>query len=383
MRPALLAAIVLLPAFLGCLDAGDAPAQAAVNESASLGLPDAGGFVPVANASDAGNHLPHVHDYWSGRDRVVLLDTDVEPDFDDVVFRTAVNSWFRKEARAGGAFVTLPDNTTVFEGTGQLLLTASWSDPRVSSLEVSYRTGSGREFTAFQPLENGKETTIDVTPAMTDMPHMRVSRWGFIFEPASSPLGSALGPFHVKVEIVRVRDVMAFPAHPDHFEGADEKIIHDAPGESAQVSYAKRVPNIVTQGEFTEHWITPQEIVPMATRSMLAEVLVTKADANVGSVGEIRFFWTTAGNTNLQRAQPVDGSIEEKRYLFEFPVNPEDPDSPYATESQWQFLVEAATNNPGPAGQATCGGCFDTDIEFQLVLTARRAETDVEPMDAS
>jgi len=346
--------------------AAGASGTAATTGAAASGKPST-----APNATALG-HMPHMHDYWLQGDRVVLFDEDVEIGVEETVYWTGVNEFVFKRTAVGGSLWRLPDGATIYEGTGVLEVTATYDAPS-SNLGMSYISGNGgTDWEGPVALPSGEVTALDVTADMTDMPHMTKSRWQFYFAPAEG--GALIDRFHLKVEIVRMRDIMEFPGHPDLWNGADSKILHQAPGKSAQVSYAKRIPNLLLEREFGEHWIVPAELVPMETLTIEAEVTLTKAEASVGSVDEIRFFFFPADSNDPIRVQVFEGSVAEKRVVFRVPVVMENTDSPYAPESQWRFLVEAATKTAGQDIEPTCGGCVDTDIEFELTLVAYKAE---------
>lgn len=362
-----LLALALLLA--GCLGAEE-PMEM---DHAGMPAADEAGPAPVDTGSGGEQAVvgtggrPHLHDYWDGKERITLFEGTVTPGDQETLDATFYALWINREATAGGMLWRLPDGSIVFEGTGQLDVTASWSDPRTTGVSVSYRSGAGPEYSEAQPLESGKIHSIAVTPDMTDMPHMTTSRWEFYLAPSASP-GAMLGPFDLKIEIVKMRDVTLFPAHPDLFEGKTEKVLLDADGRSAQVSYAKRVPNLILEGAFGEHEIPLADLVPMETKLMRFEVELRKASASVGEVSEIRFFYRSPGSQGLQPAEPVSGTVDEGFLVWEVPVEMEMTDTPYGKSSQWTVMVEAATSLTGM--DPTCGGCVDTDIEFHVRATA-------------
>lgn len=358
----------------GCAspDADDAtPLEADANGTAAAGdaaLPPEEERVDDGTRTDLG-HMPHMHDYWKGKERVTLFDGTVEPSaIDENAFMTLI---VQKEARVGGSFWFLPEGALVYEGTGQMDVTASWTDPRTTSVGVSFRTPESQEFGPLVPLPNGEPLTLDVTPAMTDMPHSKTSRWAFYFAPADAP-GAALGPFELKVEVVKLRDISLFPAHPELFEGKPQKTLHDAAHQHSEVSYAKRVPNLLTAGEFGEKEVTPSQLVPMETQWMRVEVRIAEATASPGEVSDIRFFYKGADRNFISHPYtlPVEGSLADKWLVYEWPVTMEMTDTPYGEESQWRFFVEPVTTFTGQDGEPDCGGCTDVSIAYSLKVVA-------------
>lgn len=366
-RFALLAALALLA---GCVSEEPAPetdAPAADARAAPQAAVD-DGEAPMA--ADVG-HMPHMHDYWQDMERIVLFDGEIDPSQGADPFSPFLSLLVDKEAKLGGGVPwRFPDGAIVFEGTGQMDFTAEWSDPLVTSLQVQYVTGASPEPSAPLALPPGETVSLAVTPEMTDMPHMKTSRWTLFFEAAESP-GVAMAPFRLKVEIVKLRDIMTFPGHPELFEGKPEKVIEDGDHEHSEVSYAKRAPNLALSGAFGEKEIPPSQLVPMETKAMRMEITVVEATAAPGEVSEIRFFYHGANTTFMGHPTilPLEGSFEEGRLVYQVPVAMEETDTPYGAQSQWRFFVEPATRFTGQDAEPTAGGMTDVSIRYHLKIT--------------
>lgn len=372
MRRALVLLVPVALVLAGCAEpaAEDLPAEEAIDAS---GAPTATGAVRAAagaNATDLG-HMPHLHDYWLGKDRVTLFDDVIDPGANEDPFQNLLPLLVDKEPKAGRTLWRLPDGAIVYEGTGSMEITATWEDPLVTSLAVATRAGGAAEFGEPLPLPLGETVTIPITPDMTDMPHMSTSRWVFAWESADAP-GAALGPFEVRIDIVRVDDVMMFPGHPELFEGKSEKVLHDKDHEHSEVSYAKRVPNLATQGDFGEKTVSPDKVVPMETQAMRVEVTILDATATPGIVTDIRFFYHGADTTFLGHpfVIPLEGSLAEGLLVYQFPVTMEQTDTPYGDTSQWVFFVEPVTKFAGAEQEPDCGGCTDVSIQYHLKVVA-------------
>lgn len=374
---AILAALVLVA---GCVEddpSGTPPVKPVANASEGGSAEE---FVPLDETALADR--PHLHDYWEGRDRVTLFDGEVEPEAQPALENTLVATFFNREpGKIGGTFFLLPEGAIVFEGTGAMEVTVTATDPRVTGVAMRVRSAAGPEWSDDVPLPSGAAVAIEVTPAMTDMPHMSTSRWAFWFGADAAP-GAVMGPFRVTIDLVRMRDVTMFPAHPQLFEGKPEKLLLDEERRSAQVSYARRVPNLATEGQFGEHEFPPAALVPMETKAIRVEVDVSSASASAGEVTEIRFFYRGADTYELARVMPTEGSMETGRWVFEIAeVAMEQVDSPYGEGSQWRFMVEAATSLAGE--EQTCGGCVDTDIQFRVRVTAFDHALDAEASEVA
>lgn len=346
------------------------------NETSGEATPEGGaamddGTKPMA--TDVG-HMPHMHDYWAGKERVTLFEDTIDPTANDDPFMPLYGA---PGGEVGLHMWRLPDESIVMEGTGQMDLTASYSDPLVTAVAFRYRVGAASEWSEPIALPNGEAVTVEVTPAMTDMPHMKTSRWEFMFFPGTTP-GVMMGPFDLKIEIVKMRDIMLFPGHPELFEGKPEKVLHDLDHEHTEVSYAKRAPNVVTQGGFGEKTVTPEQLVPMETLAMRIEVTIVEATATPGEVTDIRFFYRGADTSYLGHpfVIPLEGSIDDGLLVYQLPVTMEQTDSPYSDASQWQFFVEPVTKFTGDDSEPDCGGCTDVSIRYHLKVVAYDHELD-------
>lgn len=363
--------LVLTLVLAGCASPDAEVEPAASNETVSDGTP----LPPVDERVDDGTrldlgHMPHLHDYWMGRERVTLFDDTVENSrFDPIdTFFTAT---VERSAKAGNLYWNLPEGALVYEGTGVMEITLTWSEPTQTSVGVTYRTPGSAEWQPLAKVESGKALVIELTPDMTDMPHSKMSRWAFEFEAYDSP-GAFLGAFHLKVDIVKMRDIGLFPPHPQLFEGKPEKVLHDVEHAFSEVSYAKRTTNLITEGEFPEKDVTLASLVPMETLWMHVSVDILEATASPGQVSEIRFFYAGANKPQLGHPTvlPIAGSLAEKHLEYAFPVSMDETDTPYGNESQWRMFVEPATTFTGRSQEPDCGGCTDVSIRYRLLVTA-------------
>lgn len=364
LLPLLLTALVLLA---GCV----------TEEPAAEAIPSApeGSAAPGDAAVDDGSRpmnasvgaMPHMHDYWEGRERVTLFDDVIDPTQNGDPFQNVEPLFVDKEAKAGRTAWRLPDGKIVYEGTGKMELTATWDDPKVTSLAMEYRSADAQEWAAPVSLPQGKAITLDITPRMTDMPHTKTSRWFFAFETADQP-GAALGPFHLKIDIVRVEDITRFPGHPALFEGKSEMVIEDGDHAHAEVSYARRAPQLATEGNFQEKTIAPSRVVPMETKAMRIELDILEATSTPGVVADVSLFYHGADTTFYGHPTilPIEGSFASKRLVYQIPVTMDQTDSPYAETSQWLFFVEPTSKLTGQAQEPTCGGCTDVSIKYHL-----------------
>ena len=370
MRPtfALVAAFALLATGLtGCLGGKDeAPdvVDAASNASNKSMLENVTNDDGSAEMDTDLGHMPHIHDYWKDRERVTLMDEDVSVDAPTALFFTFVDV-IRGTPGVGGAVVRLPEGQTVYEGTGQLEFTATWTDATVTGMGISFRTPADAQFTKSQEVKSNTPLVLPVTPEMTDMPHAKNSRWQFLVMPAQNGQVIA-GKFHVKVDIVRLRDVEVFPGHPELFNGAHTLVLFDGPGSSTQSNFATQIANAV-QGKQTDDGVQAQKVVPMETRSMTGNLTIKAASAQAGQVSRVLLLVKSADRTSYQYVEAYAVDQEKQLYQFAWLVQMQSTDSPYAAQSDWKFDVLVTTEQNG---MEACSGCFDVKVDYDLQVIA-------------
>ena len=373
MRPIapILAALLLSAAFAGCFgsESGDglqdlpsATAQEDEGNLTNVSVDD--GTTPMS--VDAG-HQPHIHDYWAGRERATLMDEAIKVDETRAVFFTFVNTVDGAPA-VGGTFLELPDGAIVYEGTGQLEFTLSWTDATVTGAALRYQSAASTAFSEPQPLTNGEPLVIEVTPEMTDMPHGQTSRWAFVLQPAAA--GQALyGTLQVRVEIVKMRDVSKFPGHPELFHGANTLQLFKGAARSSQDLFVKQIATFLTGGSNTDDSLLSEKVVPMETLSMTANVTITSVNAATGGeVSQVWFLYKPADTNGWFLANEVTADPATQTYQFAWPVEMEQTDSPYAETSQWRFMLRVGTEAPVFGG--ACGGCSDVQVDYEAEIVA-------------
>lgn len=358
-------ALLVATAFAGCMGNDGAPTEephvAAANESelSNVSVDDGTEEMDV----DLG-HMPHLHDYWQGKERVTIMDEDVEVDEFSAVFFTFIDV-FRGTPGVGGTFFQFPEGSLVYEGTGQMEIIPTWSDPTVTGAGLRYRTPSSDSFTPVQSLAQGQPLVLDITPEMTDMPHDKESRWVFLLVPAQA--GQAIvGNVHFHIDIIRMRDITLFPGHPELFHGANTLTLFDGAAKSSSQNFASQIVGFMTDNE-QESGVRSSQVVPMETLSMTANVTITSATSNIGQVTDVDFLFKPAGSFRSQRAQVISADIEKGIYQFAWPVEMSETDSPYAKTSQWAFdlLIHSETANGFQHRRLA-----DAQVDYQLQVVA-------------
>lgn len=310
-------------------------------------------------------HQPHIHDYWSGRERVTLMDETVDVDAPRAFMFTFFNL-ARQQPAVGGTFVEMPDGAIVFEGTGKLEFTATWTDPTVTGVTLRYQHAGTTEYSEPMPLSSGEVVTIDVSPEMTDMPHESTSRWSFLMLPASGQ--SMFGKVQVKVDIVKMRDIGLFPGHPELFGGAHTLTLFSGQAQSSQDNFVTSGVGFLTGGTFGDDAILSERVVPMETLTMTANVTITDVTTSVGEASDVWFLYKAADTRRWEGANLVSGDMTTGVFQFAWPVEMSQTDSPYADASQWMFTLRVGTQTTGIGGP--CGGCSDVKVTYEAAIVA-------------
>lgn len=321
-------------------------------------------------------HMPHLHDYWMGKERVTIMDEEVEADQFEALFFTFFGIRSGTPG-VGGTFFQPPEGALVYEGTGKMEIVATWSDPTITGAGIRYRTPASEEFSAVQALQPGAPLAIDVTPEMTDMPHDKESRWMFLLVPAQAGQ-TIVGNVHVRIDIIRVGDITLFPGHPELFQGQNTLVLFDGVATSSSQSFPARFAGAVTGNE-QESGVRSSKVVPMETLSMTANVTITSTTSNVGSVSDLQFLYKPAGSFRWYRGDLLASDDAAGTYQFAWPVEMQETDSPYAKTSQWLFDLLIRTD-PG-TGQ-DLQGISDTQVDYTLQVVAYDSVVDgAEPRD--
>jgi hypothetical protein len=343
------------------------PTPGALPRSGVQANPGSGSNAAVPGSTNLGS-IPHRHDYWNGRTRVTLFDDVLQPDTENATFATLVQIAFLHRIAAGGMEWYLPAGKTVYEGTGFVELTATWTDPRTTSMAFAYQSAQGPNFAYGGALANGKPFDLPVTDAMTDMAHSTMSRWRFYFGPDQTP-GAALGPFHLKVDIIRTRDVALMPPHPDFWQGKHAITLLDVDHHGQQVSYVERVPQLVRSGNLSEDEVALAHPVPMETQEVRFDITVSSASSTPGKVTALGFFYHGADRPDMLRCSVKALNASLPATLSWVVPNPMDSsDSPYANDSQWRFLAEPQVSYTGI--DPPSGGMTSVQIVYHVVATA-------------
>jgi hypothetical protein len=305
----------------------------------------------LANGTAPGSHI---HDYWQGRDRVRVLDRETG-EFAAMYSGSSNGSmaWFRP-----------PDGSIVPQGTGVVEGVMDWtlSDPDplrqltgtggsdFTHMELWVRTAADGEARPVTRVEDGVPFRFNVTNEQDDPPHYTLSLWEFqavaVKEGAESV--SFEGRIRLKVEALRTLPLAVFPPHPDPWNGTTE--IGLLAFDSSVDLHLGAAFYYSCYGGCADMTLRPDagKVVPYDA-SAVQVTIATDADA---VPVPLDLQWHGSDTRALQPIAPESESPGLRTYRI--PVEPGVGDSPYATQSLWEFRVHMAT----PEGQGAWRGTY-------------------------
>lgn len=323
----------------GCSE--DAPEGEATDQPSVITDPRDTSY--LANATPGS----HIHDYWQGRDRVPVLDDETGG---GTIQYTGDHGRMASFQPPDGQIV--PQGAAVIEGT------LSWVEEEGPALlpneythvELWVKTArDAKSHFAARP-DNGGSFAFNTTNEEDDPPHYVLSLWEFdlIVWNEGGEQTTFTGTFHLVVEAVRGHPLVAFPPHPDPWHGQTELGLaqHD-------VTVDAHVSLVVTafcSGGCADFRFGPGPNLTVPYDASAVEVTVT-TDAGAPPVP---FAMEAHGaDTRAMQAVPA-ASSSPGSYRFRMEVGPSQGDSPYASQSLWEFRVHMDT----PMGQGAWKGTY-------------------------
>lgn len=325
LRSTRLVAILFLPAlWAGCSAPAD---QDAGGPADPIVVTDPRDYSYVANSTATAQHL---HDYWGGGDRIVVLDQEAAVDGTGALSGTAET--FRPE----------PGNVVPL-GTAKVEVSVEWTPgptDQFGDVELFYETAADPDFRSAGLVASGSLVALATTNEQDDLPHQVLSGWSFrvyFHQTDGEYVNLQSMPVRVRAEAVRGLDIPVFPAHPDHWQGRSEVAILQAEGQTVASLQAAEA-NV--QGALRAHEPDDGQMVLPGT----SEVVVTLSnDGPTPLALGLSFHGAdTYDYSPVQASRSTDSSWE-----FRIPVGPGQADGPYAQKSLWSFRVEVQEPIPG------------------------------------
>ncbi|HLE97536.1 MAG TPA: hypothetical protein VI997_09220 [Candidatus Thermoplasmatota archaeon] len=407
MRALVIAAVVLAAPLAGCLDDA-APVQptATTDSDGDDGAPSPDTVLPdnrsgtfnafqETNRTETGiGGLDHDHDYWLGRDRVELFRgrymLESNPTGDPIVTLPVRGKERVYEGTATVEFLVEKPQRHVCEGVVQLSgpicndrnglgapAGPGVDDPAPPKLRLLYKDAVASEWLDAGELTWGAPTALAVEAQQTDMPHSTASLW--VFRVLSTAKQDHTSTFEASATIVRGLDVAKWPGHPDFYADGRSRLIFDGTARTKEVGLEDAATG--EQSSFDQQ--APNRLISYGTEAVHVWINVTSVKAPPGSsFGEWRLAYHNASGLP-QDARPVtppaDPSLPQDLY-FVIPVDANGMDTPYATDSRWEFNLQANLLLGDPA-VFTLGlfGFVSYEVEYRMVIVA----TNVPPPEPS
>ena len=384
-------ALVTLP-LAGCIaeeptGTGLTPTNA-TDEDTPLTTPDGRGefaaFKETNRTEEGLGGVEHAHDYWLGRDRVVI--GEIESGL--IPFPLTPADGNGKQYTPGTAIADFqpPQPNLVYEGTATLevvmnrvsLLTPgavrdSAPDHPAANFNFQYLTAkdSPGEWREGGPLPVGQPVIIQVAPDEVDMPHATGSLWAFRFY-TDEPTAVV---FNATITVVRGEEVEEWPGHPDFYADKTHRVVLDKDAQTKAYGIAK----YLVTGEDTS-WNHPEKLISYGTRELHVFVNFTKIE---GLQQPTKFYLDFhnativpgIGDFDPAQTRIYDEGTDGKSYHFVIGpehVNDGGMDSPYQTMSRWGFRVlgelEDAAGNPNCLGLAS--SCLEYIVDYHMTIIA-------------
>lgn len=390
-RVLLLLALLPLAALSGCFG-GDADQAAAMTEDANdtstnasdFVLPDDRGVSAAAaetNATEDGvGGVEHKHDYWAGRETVILFDGNV------TLSTLPIFPQGEGSTPAGVAYVKLPPGSLVYEGAESVTITSSprAADGSIGSflppptLTVQWLTAASSAWSDAVSLAYDTPLVVPVGARETDMPHSTTSLWNFRLLSDKPP---TFETFRLLVTATRGRDVVDWPGHPDFYATSAERVVFEEAVRTHQYGFPE---NAFYEGQ--DSWTRPTKLISHGTGLLDVYVNVTGFSSTPPTT-PAGYYLYVHNATQLgyicceyESYADVNGNNDLVTYHFQVPVKEEDMDGPYQPESRWGFRLVASIGadvpEAGPVG-FTDGASYD--IDYTMKIVARKVDEPAPP----
>lgn len=280
----------------------------------------------------------HVHDYWNGRERVEVIAGEGN------VWSTCTGSCADGMA---GAWRRPQEGVIVPQGTLWVNGTFTYTPDAESTartFELWVKTAADAETARVQELVPGEPFAIEVAQDEADPPHYVLSLWQFeVVAKNVADEVSFRGAFTWSVEAVRGRPLVPYPPHPDRWDGATELTLLED-GADAALYYEQDGTRACYAGNncMGDFPLPDGVVVPHDAARVEVRVSGTFLMPSVSFHGADT--WSFAS---------VPGRLDGADTVFDIPLGETLGDSPYASQSLWEFSVGLDQPTPTEAASGT------------------------------
>ncbi len=345
------AAMVLLLLLAGCLgsstDGPDLSPQTATEETD--GPEDAR---PEDQASGNASYLQnsdyrqaHIHNYWQGADRKVLMDEVLSTDTEGNLATTVFSPLTEGQARTsvGTLPFTLPNGSIVPEGAGQLIVQVdATSSLDNGQLLLEHKAADRATYQETDPQGAQAEWVLELSPEMADLPHAKSTRWGFRLE-ASGPGAVLDGDVAITITAVKVFDLTAWPSHADFWSNGE---IDELDLGTVSGSYDYLSQHLVPTPDQPFVEIVPPDgnLVPPETTALVVNLTYDRDETDPKNMvnGPVILIVKDGATSRGYKVMHGNAIADRPGFIsYALPVTGATQDSPYANQSGWRFELHA------------------------------------------
>ena len=287
----------------------------------------------------------HVHDYWQGRDTVRVLEARSNTNFQ--CGGCSEGSTIDLAVPEDGVIV--PQGTRWVNGTFTL---AAEGENSWDRLELWVRTADEAEAKRIGPIESAVPFSIESSKERNDPPHYVLSLWEFQVR-AFGPGGDfrVQGELAWAIDAVRGLPLEPYPPHPDRWDGASELDLLQETRDST-LTMVQRTPMGTSYSCYNgcpgEHRLGDGVVVPFETGTV--EVRLSYGP------GVPAGLTLSFHGSDTRTFTSAEGVLEGPGVTrFTIPVGSGVADSPYATQSLWEFRVDLDAAADGQPLEAWTG----------------------------
>ncbi len=269
-------------------------------------------------------NAPHLHDYWAGGDRLVVLET-------------AVSQTGPGLSGGTGAVVVAefrPDTDHVVpQGASAVHVTIGFTPDtldRWTAPELWLKTAADTNTSYLADITDGV-ITIPSTNDKNDLPHQRLSAWIFEVRMHGTDTGEMRykGEVRIHVEAEKGLEIPLYPGHPDLWAGRTEFQLFDVSGSDF---YAFDPGDAGCDGIDCLEVIVPDAGITVPDDAATVHVVLEMGP----SPTTFGLSYHGADRRDFERIDPsvLDGST----YTYDIALRG-DGDGPYAKSSLWEFVL--------------------------------------------